>query len=235
MRLRYAAIGLLTYVQSIGMVITASSSRSSTSDGSRSSSTSASTACRSAQQGSAADFSDLPSRTVRAQVVFIGRVTRVRQNALVGQDQVIDDPVRYRVRFSVTEVYKGQALLPAMPRRQTNVSEPTVDVIVTSLQVGRHTGNSASASSTTSCVPVVGSRFFVFAAPFAATSLQLSVTRRSGNSSTSTTVLEMSGLPVPYSDKTAKIVKDYSCQKCGKFKSDDLSAVYRVYVRLTCT
>lgn len=228
MRLRYAAIGLLTYVQSIGMVITASSSSSSSSSSSRSSTPdgsrlpSPSAACRSEQQGSAANFSDLPSRAVRAQVVFIGRAIRVRQITLVGQDQVVDDPIRYRVRFSIAEVYKGQALLPSIPRRLSNVSEPIVDVIATSLQVGRLPVNSVSSYPSTACVLALGSRYFVFAAPVTATSFQLSATRRSGNSSMSTTLLEMSGLPVPYSDKTAKIVKDYSCQKCGKLRSDDL-------------
>jgi hypothetical protein len=146
LRLRYVAIGLLTYVQSIGIVVSAlassastsssSSSRSSPADNSRTSSVStaaAATVCRAGQQV-LGEFNDVASRTVQSPIVFAGRAKKYRLVAAVdGADG--DTLTRYRVPFSVVETFKGQTALAAMSIQPSNGSSELivyVDVVVSS-------------------------------------------------------------------------------------------------------
>jgi hypothetical protein len=225
LRLRYVAIGLLTYVQSIGIVVSASASSSSSrssaaADNSRPSSVSTATApCRGAGQQADREFSDIPSRTVQAPVAFVGRAKKYRLEAVAngGQDESFS---RFRVQFSVVDTYKGQPVLSALSNRQSNDNSSElivyVDIVVASSQIRRP----ADGAPTATCSPVsVGSRYVVFASPPPAEARTSSpVRRRSKSKKSSPLVLEAIGLPEPFSERTSKVVKEYSCPKCGEFR-----------------
>lgn len=226
-RLRYAALGLLTYVQSIGMVITATlpqgqSSSSSSSSSTRSADSRQSSTCNSgsgtarpsagseghrqnAGMDSGSEFTDLASRTVRASDIFVGRVTRIRPLGVALPplpNLPFNDDIpatRYRVKFSVDRILKGQALRPFASRSSEAGAEVAVNVDYVTM----------------SCLPaVIGSRYVVFLR--ASSSSAAAGSRKMTSSSTSPPLFDASDLPEPLSNRTLKTVEEHACPKCGE-------------------